>query len=271
MIKLLRANLTRIFKSVTFWIIFSLYILYSVFLPVILHSVFDDQSLAETSTESILALGYGIVGFPVQGVLIAIMCCIIFGLDFQNGTLRNKIIFGHSRSRIYTADFLTISIISLAMNAVYLLAFLMISLPLFGKFTIPPKDIILLIVDGTFMLLAYSATYTFVALVCKNPIVSIIISIALFALGMILITVFADILNEAQYLVVVSDDLIVPDMPSKSLIGFSEFMLDFFPSGQSFQIANNNIFKWQMPLYSLIVIGVTNGAGITIFNKVNIK
>ena len=271
MTRLLRANLTRLLKSATFWIFFSLYVAYSLIIPIVTQSVFDKDTLAETSTQSILALGYGIIGIPIQGILIAITCCIIFGLDFHDRTARNKIILGHSRSQIYIANLLTASIISLAMSVVYLLLFLTISLPLFGKFTVPAKDIFILLLDGAMMLLAYSSVFTFISMTSKNPIVALLITIVLFIVTIIIVDfVCTDVLSsEADFIVNGSDLKVV--YTSKAERGFCKFLLDFLPSGQSYQLANNNDFRWQMSLYSLVLIGATTGAGMLIFNKTNLK
>lgn len=267
MIKLLRANFARVIKNATFWIFIALYGFYAIFLPII----FKSNPLEPDYTDQVFAINYGIAGFPLQGAIIAILCSVILGADFHNSTLRNKIIMGHTRNQIYVANLLTTVIISLALNATYMMFFFMISFPLYGNFTFPAKDLLLLFIDGTFMMFAYSAVYTFTAMICRNPMISLIVSTVLLSLSFILIIGFADIVNESQYYYEINGEWIAPNMSSKLLRDFSEFMLDFLPSGQSYQLANNNIVKWQMPLYSLVIIGATTGTGMAIFKKANIK
>ena len=157
------------------------------------------------------------------------------------------------------------------MSAVYMLFFLVISLPLFGKITAPAKDVFILLLDGALMLLAYSSIFTFITMTSKNTIVAILVNFVIMFVAIIVAEfICADVLNtEADFIVTGSDLTVV--IPSKAERDFCQFLLDFLPSGQSYQLSNNNDFRWQMALYSLGIIGATSGAGIAIFRKSNIK
>ena len=140
MIKLLRANLLRAFKSKTLWTWLIAYALYAIFLPVIIKR----NGVAKTPqgvSDLLFFFNYGLMGFPLQGVGVAIVTSIILGADFHNGTMRNKIILGESRGHIYISNLLTIMIISIAFNVVYMLFFFCISMPLLGGFTSPANTI----------------------------------------------------------------------------------------------------------------------------------
>ena len=279
MIKLLRSNLSRTIKSKTLWICMALYALYAILLPIIMKNV-NSEAFDISGAKPLLATGYGIAGFPLQGMLIATLSCLILGTDFHNGAFRNKLIVGRSRTQIYAANLLTSFVISLALSTIYLIFFLTISLPLLGSFATTARTVLLLLLDGTLMLLSYSAIYTFIVMTSKNTTVSIIISFVLLFASMMLIMYLEEILNEEPYYIqfvrnefgeTVEQLVPNPNMPSKSLKNFCQFILDFFPSGQSYLLSNNNEFRWQMALYSIILIGGTSGAGMLIFNKTNIK
>ena len=278
MTKLLRANMSRLVKSATFWIFFSLYVAYSIIIPIITHSAFDEETLAEVGADDLIALGYGIIGIPIPGIIIAIICCTFFGLEFHDRTVKNKIVLGHSRSQIYTANLLTASIISLAMSAVYLFFFLTVSLPLYGKIPASAKDIFILLLDGTLLMLAYSSIFTFITMTSKNTIVAILVTIVtLIAIIIIVDTVCLDVLNQSPYIPGHYDylgnwiDEVENPYYSKAEHDLCQFIIDCFPSGQSFQLYNYNNYRWQSALYSLFLISATSGAGILIFNKANIK
>ena len=151
MLKLIRSNFARLLKSATFWIFFGAYALYSILLPIIASINIDAETLAIPEQPSLLSLCYGAIGIPIPGIIIAVICCVFFSFDFQNGTLRNKLIIGHSRGQIYIANLLTMCVISLAMGAVYMLFFSCISLPVFGKIALPTKNTFILLLDGTLM------------------------------------------------------------------------------------------------------------------------
>ncbi|MDE6474735.1 MAG: ABC transporter permease [Clostridia bacterium] len=278
MIKLLRANFTRLVKSATFWIFFSAYILYSILTPIIIRFV-PYTPISESSAE-ILAFGYGLIGLPIPAATVAVICSVIFGADFQNGTLKNKIIISYRKSQIYAANLLTTSIISIALIIVYQLFFCILTLPLFGKITVPAKNIYLLISEGALMVLAYSSIFTFITMTSKNQIAALLISLSLIIVSYFLaIFVFDAVLSIPPYIYVDAELFGIPyykkvpnpELPGKSTLDFCKFMLDFLPTGQDLQITLNYDFRWQPMLYNLGWICATNGAGMLIFNKTNLK
>lgn len=275
MIKLIRANLARTYKIIIVWL--AIYAVYSVLIPIIFYEPNYDQYC---TSEQMLACNYGISMIPVQGILLAIICSLIWGTDFHNGAIRNKLIVGHTRNQIYLANFLTTGIISLAMNAVYLLFFLTISLPLFGLTTLMAKDIFLLLIDGTLMLFGYCAIYTLVVMTSKNTVISLITCAVLVVVSTLIVMYCSEIVNEEPYYTkyvidefgrTVEQVITNPSMPSKAEQNFSQFLLDCLPSGQSFQLSNDLTIRWQMALYSIGFISATSGVGMLIFNKTNLK
>ncbi|MDE6275990.1 MAG: ABC transporter permease [Clostridia bacterium] len=277
MTNLLRANLLRLVKSATFWIFFSLYVIYSIALPFITHSMFSEDFVARA--DNLIAFGYGIIGIPIPGILIAIICNVFFGVEFHDRAVQNKIIQGYSRTKIYTANLLTACVISLAMSAVYMLFFLTISLPLYGKLPVQAKDITLLLIGGILSMISYSSIYTLIAMASKNQIVAILITLGTVIFITVIVNSFClDVMNQQPYYTGHYDrygewveEIVENPYYNKIEHDFCQFILDCFPSGQTFQLYNYNVYRWQPILYSLGLLAATTGAGITIFNKSNIK
>lgn len=289
MIKLLRANLLRISKSVTFWIFVALYTLYPIIIALI-----EIQTYEPITSDKMLSLNYGVEFFPMQGVIIALICSILFNADFSNGTLRNKVFIGLSRSKIYLTNLLTMIIISLGLSVIYIIIFFALGMPLLGKFTSSASTIIWMIVDGSLMLIAYSAIMTLIVMTCKNPIASLIISALVITLGALLSYYMDYIVSIPEVITTLSENQFgetiwvqIPNenVPSQAVKAFCRFITDLLPSGQSFQLSSigythgwtmdmysrGGLHYWQMALYSLGIIGATSGIGILIFKKNNIK
>lgn len=289
MIKLLRANLLRISKSITFWIFVALYTLYPIIIALI-----EIQTYEPITSDKMLSLNYGVEFFPMQGVIIALLCSILFNADFSNGTLRNKVFIGLSRSKIYLTNLLTMIIISLALSVIYIIIFFALGMPLLGKFTSSASTIIWMIVDGSLMLIAYSAIMTLIVMTCKNPIASLIISALVITLGALLSYYMDYIVSIPEVITTLSENQFgetiwvqIPNenVPSQAVKAFCRFITDLLPSGQSFQLSSigythgwtmdmysrGGLHYWQMALYSLGIIGATSGIGILIFKKNNIK
>ncbi len=282
MLRLLRSNITRIIKSKTFWISLSAYAIYAII--IILSCTPWNYETGEFSAEYVLGQNYGLdsqatnilsVSFPLQGLMLAVISCIIFLPDYHNSTIKNKLVIGHTKTQIYLSNYLSVAFISFALNVVYLLFFFALALPLYAShpnFSISATKILLSILDGTLMMFAYSAVITLVMMTSKNSFITLVATIVLLGTSILLIMLYKDVLNVPEFIFSPACNDYVPNSnyPDKSLRHFCQFMLDFFPSGQSYQLADNNP-RWQIALYSLLMIPASTYAGTIIFNKTNIK
>ena len=289
MIKLLRANMLRVVKSVTFWIFLALYTLYPIIIALI-----QIDSYGRISIEKMFSLNYGVEVVPMQGIFIALLSSILFCVDFHNGTLRNKIVVGHSKINIYLANLLTMIIISLTLSVIYIIVSFALGMPILGKFTTSASSIIWTIVDGSLMLMAYSSLMTLIAMTSKNSFVALIVSLVVLTAGALL-AYFMDYLVSIPEVIRIPGEnamgetvwleIINEDAPSKAAKVFCRFLTDLLPSGQSLQISGSDknqgwqfdmfirgkLHYWQMALYSLGFISVTSGIGIGLFRKSIIK
>ena len=285
MTKLLRANMLRLVKSATFWICMSLYTLYPIIVALI-----EKDTLEPITSDRMLSLNYGIEWFPMQGALIAIVCCIIFSADFHNGTLKNKIIIGQPKTNIYLANLLTIGVASLALSVIYIIIFFAVGMPILGKFTSSASTIIWMLVNGALMLMTYSAVMTLIVMLSKNSTAAVIISLVVLTCGALIAFAahyytnnispfikdfmrdeFGNLMRD-EFGDVLLTDVPNPYYPSKAIRDFCQFLLDFFPSGQSAQISSGEYsHTWQMALSSLGLTAATSGIGIAVFKKSNIK
>ncbi len=289
MIKLLRANFARVIKSATFWIFIALYALYPIMVAII-----ESESFERISSDKMLSLNYGVEWFPLQGILIALICSIIFSADFHNGTLKNKIIIGQSKTNIYVANLLTMMIISLALSVIYILIFFAVGMPILGKFKYSASTLIWIIVNGSLVLTTYSSIMMLIVMTSKNAFASLIISLLVLTASALLCYFMDYIVSIPEYIPISYENELgeifwkqIPneDVPSKAVKSFCRLLTDILPSGQSFQISSigythgwimgiysrNDIHNWQMALYSLVIIGATTGTGMAIFKKANIK
>ncbi|MDE6275991.1 MAG: ABC transporter permease [Clostridia bacterium] len=282
MIKLLRANMARLVKSATFWIFICAYVIYSIAIPVYVKidsaEYTSEEWLLNLSMKT-LAMGYGIAGASAPAFVVAIVCAIFFGCEFQNGTLKNKFSIGYTRSQIYVANLLTACILSFALLATYLIIFSMLGLPMLGKINSPTKDVAMLFLKGSIMLIAYSSLFTMITMTSKNPIAALILSVGLVFASFLLMMYFDTVMNRPQFFyeqkeifgIHYFEPIPNPNYPSQSKLNFFHFMIDFLPTGQCYSISYKLDFSWQQIAYSLGWIAVTNCSGMLIFHKSPIK
>ena len=89
----------------------------------------------------------------MMGVILAAVCSLFFGAEHADGTIRNKLIAGHGRARIYLATLAASCLAALALYAVALLASLP-NLRWLVRFPVPEMKNLALCLGGTALLLA---------------------------------------------------------------------------------------------------------------------
>ena len=194
MISLLKADLYRILKSKLTYISLAVMLLFPIvmvllyyFLDLILVSQMADaeaeamQITTLLSGRSLLSSVYSIT--QNAGLVVVVFGTIFISMDVSNGTLRNKITVGHSRSKIYLSHFLATSIYNVVMITAYaLMTFLCACAILkYGK-QIDAAEFKFLaqwLLAGTVMFIWIASLASFFMLVFKNVALSIIFTIVL--------------------------------------------------------------------------------------------
>ena len=114
---LIRSHLARLWKSPVF--LLALFVMLPYGLGLANSAIGDFQSGAVTAG----LWGQPLFGFGLlAGILLAVVFSLFFGVEYADGTLRNKMIAGHSRASVYLAALAAGLLAALALYAVYLLA-----------------------------------------------------------------------------------------------------------------------------------------------------
>ena len=80
------------------------------------------------------------------GVISAIFCSLFVGVEYNDGTIRNKLIAGHKRTAIYLSNLIVNIVASFLMCFSYMLANVVVGIPLIGTLTIPATKVLLRII-----------------------------------------------------------------------------------------------------------------------------
>lgn len=132
---LLKAEFIRMFRSKLFWIFMVLSVLFSV------HSIYDDATRPVMDSYSAEAYGYAFEAALYLYIMAycfaaAVIDSLFISREHADGTVRNKIISGHSRASVYLTELIVCTVTGLVMFVVNLA---IISLP-FLKFGIHGMD-----------------------------------------------------------------------------------------------------------------------------------
>lgn len=274
--KLIRANCFRLFKDKVFIIFNILMLLIGLFIPLI-HYIDNVKNDAMWTIDSTCFLYAFIVP-----VLLSIMISLFIGCEYSDGTIRNKIIYGHKRYSIYLSNFIVCSLGGFVLSISYLISHTAFGMILLGSFKTSLTTLIFYVIVSFVVILAYVSLFTIISMLLFNKSYSIASSLLLaFALLFIGVRI-TSALNEPEYYsgysyskdgeTIEDDELKNPYYLSGTKREIYEFLLDFIPGGQTLQIANmsaDNLIL--IVLYDGIIIFSFIGSGILLFQKKDLK
>ena len=275
MTKLLSANFLRLKKNKVFWGGLILMAAWGIFMPVKLHMDAVEMNYADRVEDGFFACAMFI------GIFTAVFCSLFIGTEYNDGTMRNKIIVGGKRSAIYLANAVVSSGVGLAMCAAYLLPYLCVGVPLIGAFGVPGEMVLLTVLTVLLLAVALSSVFTCVAMICQNKAATAVICILL-AFGSLMSGMILNQMLEAppthmRYSLDENGEMSSYEEPNpKYLVGMKreivQTLYDINPGGQAFQCAGMTaVNPLRLPLYSLGIIVLATGAGCTLFRKRDLK
>ncbi len=208
----------------------------------------------------------------------ALVCAFFIGPEYGDGTMRNKLLAGHSRRNVYLSNLVLCSLASLIVCLSAVLPGLALGIPLLGPFDMGPGRVVLLVLGILAMGLAYSAIFTLTAMLIPNRAVSLTAALLLAIVFLVLGSAISSRLNALPFedtgTSVFTDGKLVemplrpnpdylPDGPVRSVFAF---LNDFLPGGQAGQYITN---KAADPLRLIgmdgVLIAVATIAGLGLF------
>ncbi len=134
------------------------------------------------------------------GIGIACLVSVILGKEFNEVTLRNKLIIGHKKYKVYLAYWLYFFSLSVILYAIYMLVILCLGIPLLGAPQASGQTICLWIISQLLMLATFVSLFTCISFLCSGRIIAIIVNL-LFAFGLIfLFILFMGRLTTPEYI-----------------------------------------------------------------------
>lgn len=274
--KLMSANLSRLWKDKIFWIAVS---------AILIFNLLNVLNGCRQATQAMADFGYTLdhyfFGFlTMVGLFIATFISLFQGTEYSDGTMRNKLIVGHSRIKIYLANFLTNYIAS----AIILLAgFLagMVGIPVIGWFEMETTALASYLAASLLMAGAWCAIFTLISMLTTNKAYGVVFCI-LICLGFVFLgSYFYNALCQPEMYSGVEmtvDGMMAGDpVPNPEYVGgfkrqVYEFLSDFFPSSQSIQMSTlEAAHPIRMMLCSLALAIMTTLGGVFCFRRKDLK
>lgn len=194
---LLAADFARLRRDRALWLICILHGLFSLVISI------SGSASAEQMAQRgyvVYAEEYFYAAVPGLGVLSAVFTSIFLGTEYSDGTLRNKLIAGRSRTAVYLSGFVSSFAAGLLLLLFWLLgasASLFLSdLPFENGYGEAALSVLALV--GS--MAAFSAVYALIARLCQSKTLALIVSLAVFFIFMLVASGLYDRLTEVEFL-----------------------------------------------------------------------
>ena len=288
MYKLLNASFYRLRKNKIFLGLVILTIIIAVFMIVSEYlnnikysSVFG---ISSNTTDILLMKFINIIGF-----LIAIFTSLFVGAEYSDGTIRNKIVAGHSRKNIYLSNLIVSILVGIFLELIYLIVISIFSIPIFGLVQMNFSQLAVILLDIIMIIIVYSSIFNFIALICSNITISTVSSLLLILIMFVIDMLLSPTANSTEYIQknIVMDEkgnvtyevVKNEDYPGKLVQTICKTISNFNPVSQAIEISGNKINMNEedfnnmkvYPLYSLGLIIIITAIGIYLFNIKELK
>ena len=172
MITLIKANLHSFSRCKVLWTCLLIELLYIIFMLTM------EGWLVGDYVEDLCANDYAFFVMDIISFFTAIITCTVVGTDYNDGTIRNKLIAGYSRTQIYLAGFLTAGILSVVNYVLVLAAGMGLVYPFFGEPSISIQKHIPMLLFGILSIIVAGSVYHFISIMVKGKGHAIILCMA---------------------------------------------------------------------------------------------
>ena len=274
--KLLSANYSRLWRDKIFWICMGTMLIYSV-----VYMLNGCRQAAIHLSEYNYSIDKYYFHFAISiGIFCAVFSSMFFGTEYSDGTIRNKVIVGHTKTNVYIASLVTTITATLLMVLVWMIG-ASVAIPILGIWEMGISNLVVYVLIIIMLAVAFAAICTLVNMLSANKAFTVAISVLLIMGPLILASMIYSGLSETEMTSSVQYTANGMQMseptPNPNYIGgemrkIYEFILDFLPTGQGLTL-------WQveaghpvrMILSSAAITILTTLSGIFVFRKKNLK
>lgn len=279
--KLLRANFTRLWKNKLFWGCM-IFMFLDAFHTVLMQYLTYKQYGYEKELYFYDNLAFG------QTVAVSIISAIFIGLfigtEYSNGTMRNKLVIGHSRGAIYFANLAVCIAAALLLHVVYVATTLLSGLIMFGTFINNAGYFFGTLAVSLIIVTAYAAMFlpmsTLITSKSAGVTTVIMTSLVLMILAMVINGALdaPEVFDAYTIIDASGEEYSEPEMKNPYYVSglqrkIYEALYDIVPTCQAARIQLDDMpdDPAVIPLWSSAFIAVTTAAGVMLFRRKDLK
>lgn len=275
--KLLHADLFALLHSRVFRVELIATALFSAYIVIANYSTSVQASSDPIRLDDVFFILYQLIG-----VLIAAGVSLIVGAEYSDGTLRNKLIAGHTRAAIYGAALLSNLIAVLPVLAAHAAVSVLLGYVLLGACQMPIAQFLTMIALAALSTLAFTAIFVAVSMNCANRAFGAVAALLL-ALGLTLcVSTVGNQLSEPETtydgITITMDgiefgDLIDnPAYVSGRARTALELVYDLLPAGQLIQLQQRELTRAaRFPAFSALFFALCTACGYVLFRRKDLK
>lgn len=276
--KLLSANFARLWKEKMFWLAMVFLTIGSAFFSWMSYNTAmkysDQQCYVEEMMFNML---------PTIGFVFVFIISMRLGTEFDEHTIRNKLIVGYNRTQVYFAEYITCLTASLILLAAMLLFSGVSGYIFFREFQLGWTNVAFLVLCCTLMVSVFSAINVGICMNVRGKAASLVASIIFLFVILLLASYCVNALAEEpttySYISVTMDegvqfgDLIDnPAYVEGNQRKVYELIADLLPTGQTIQLNDldcERAARW--PVLSVVMLIISTAAGYMPFRKRDIQ
>ncbi len=289
MSKLIKANFSRLFKSM----LFRICIIFSAGLGIFL----DIMRYIDIQKNQEIYAQHGIEfnsadGFVFSGILyimfaIAAFVPVFVGTEYSDGTIRNKLMVGCKRTEIYLANFIVCAVADIIILLSFIVACLGVGYILFRATSLTAEQTVLFTLSQCVTMIGFSAILILLSMLIQNKAGSAVTVLIMTVIMFFATMTIADRLRQPEYYENYRETIVNeetgevnikpeyvknPDYLSGTKRKVYECLNNILPVNQFYQVAvENDENLGIMAIYSVIIVVLANGAGIILFRRKNLK
>lgn len=275
---LLSAGMVRLWRCKALWISCAATAGYEIF------SVLSRGLKGGEGRQIVYNLDGGFFQFSGMIVLVsALICAFLIGPEHGDGTMRNKLVTGHSRRDIYLSNLLLSALASLTACLAAILPGLALGLPLLGGFEMGAARACRMVLGICALSVAYAGIFTAVTMLIANRAVSLTSAVIL-ALGLLAAGAYLNgrltapptlqgyslsVNGQLMAAVPTPNPAYLPESPVRAVF---QFLYDFLPGGQTGQyITVSAQCPELLMVYDVVILAAVTAAGLILFRRKDLK
>ncbi|MDE5715775.1 MAG: hypothetical protein K2I42_06535 [Anaeroplasmataceae bacterium] len=215
-------------------------------------------------------------------ILFPLLVSAYIGVEYADGTIRNKIMIGTERYKIYLTYWIFLLFIGLSMYMLYYLILCSIGIPLLGVPNVSGMTICSWLLSQSLTIIAMISIFTFTSFICSNRLITSIINVFIVFVLLILVVYFLHKFTIPEYIdyyqinTITQETEVIhklnPNYPSDLERSIYKGLLYILPTSQPFAVLigiplNQTILSVVLSMIAIIFTGF----GIFIFSRKDLK